>query len=76
MKSKEAGFSIDLDIDLQNQLQLTQPFFVSTVNQDGFASGRLDSLEVDASGPLKQTIQMVETNHLGKLLANFNGKTV
>ena len=52
-EKQEAGFSIDLDIDFTKSTQLAQPFFVSTVNQDGFTSGRLDGLEVDANGTVR-----------------------
>ena len=56
-EKQEAGFSIDLDIDFTKSTQLAQPFFVSTVNQDGFTSGRLDGLEIDASELLEQIYQ-------------------
>ncbi|MFL2678954.1 MAG: flagellar hook-basal body complex protein [Alphaproteobacteria bacterium] len=74
-EKQEAGFSIDLDIDFTKSTQLAQPFFVSTVNQDGFTSGRLDGLEVDASGTVRANYTNGQNNPLGKLvLANFNNQ--
>ena len=73
---REIGkFSIDLDIDFTKSTQLAQPFFVSTVNQDGFTSGRLDGLEVDASGTVRANYTNGQNNPLGKIvLANFNNQ--
>ena len=74
-EKQEAGFSIDLDIDFTKSTQLAQPFFVSTVNQDGFTSGRLDGLEVDANGTVRANYTNGQNNPLGKLvLANFNNQ--
>ena len=74
-EKQEAGFSIDLDIDFTKSTQLAQPFFVSTVNQDGFTSGRLDGLEVDASGTVRANYTNGQNNPLGKIvLANFNNQ--
>ena len=63
-EKQEAGFSIDLDIDFTKSTQLAQPFFVSTVNQDGFTSGRLDGLEVDASGTVRANYTNGQNNPL------------
>ena len=74
-EKQEAGFSIDLDIDFTKSTQLAQPFFVSTVNQDGFTSGRLDGLEIDASGTVRANYTNGQNNPLGKIvLANFNNQ--
>ena len=74
-EKQEAGFSIDLDIDFTKSTQLAQPFFVSTVNQDGFTSGRLDGLEVDASGTVRANYTNGQNNPIGKIvLANFNNQ--
>ena len=42
---KQERISIDLDIDF-TKLPACQTFFVSTVNQDGFTSGRLADLKL------------------------------
>jgi len=74
-EKQEAGFSINLDIDFTKSTQLAQPFFVSTVNQDGFTSGRLDGLEIDASGTVRANYTNGQNNPLGKIvLANFNNQ--
>mgnify|MGYP003325147713 CR=1 FL=1 len=74
-EKQEAGFSIDLDIDFTKSTQLAQPFSVNTVNQDGFTSGRLDGLEVDANGTVRANYTNGQNNPLGKLvLANFNNQ--
>jgi len=74
-EKQEAGFSINVDIDFTKSTQLAQPFFVSTVNQDGFTSGRLDGLEIDASGTVRANYTNGQNNPLGKIvLANFNNQ--
>ena len=57
-EKQEEGFSISLDIDFGSSTQFAQPFSVLSVNQDGFTSGGLDGLEIDASGTIRQTIPM------------------
>ena len=72
---QEQGFSIDLDIDFTASTQFAQPFSVTTVNQDGFTSGRLDGLEIDASGTVRANYTNGQNNPLGKIvLANFNNQ--
>ena len=74
-EKQEAGFSIDLDIDFTKSTQLAQPFSVTTVNQDGFTSGRLDGLEIDSSGTVRANYTNGQNNPLGKIvLANFNNQ--
>ena len=63
-----------LDIDFVNP-QLAQPFSVLSVEQDGFTSGRLDGLEIDASGTIRANYTNGQNNPLGKIvLANFNNQ--
>ena len=74
-EKQEAGFSIDLDIDYTQSTQLAQPFSVTNVTQDGFTSGRLDGLEIDASGTVRANYTNGQNNPLGKIvLANFNNQ--
>ena len=55
--------------------EFAQPFSVTTVNQDGFTSGRLDGLEIDASGTVRANYTNGQNNPLGKIvLANFNNQ--
>ena len=72
---QEEGFSIDLNIDFLGSTQFAQPFSVLSVNQDGFTSGRLDGLEIDASGTVRANYTNGQNNPLGKMvLANFNNQ--
>jgi len=72
---QEEGFSIALDIDFGQSTQFAQPFSVLNVEQDGFTSGRLDGLEIDASGTIRANYTNGQNNPLGKIvLANFNNQ--
>ena len=72
---QEEGFSIALDIDFGQSTQFAQPFSVLNVDQDGFTSGRLDGLEIDASGTIRANYTNGQNNPLGKIvLANFNNQ--
>ena len=72
---QEEGFSISLDIDFGQSTQFAQPFSVLNVEQDGFTSGRLDGLEIDASGTIRANYTNGQNNPLGKIvLANFNNQ--
>ena len=72
---QEEGFSIALDIDFGQSTQFAQPFSVLSVEQDGFTSGRLDGLEIDASGTIRANYTNGQNNPLGKIvLANFNNQ--
>ncbi|MDB2513475.1 flagellar hook-basal body complex protein [Alphaproteobacteria bacterium] len=69
------GVSINLDIDFGQSTQFAQPFSVLSVEQDGFTSGRLDGLEIDASGTIRANYTNGQNNPLGKIvLANFNNQ--
>ena len=74
-EKQEEGFSISLDMDFGQSTQFAQPFSVLTVAQDGFTSGRLDGLEIDASGTIRANYTNGQNNPLGKIvLANFNNQ--
>ena len=74
-EKQEEGFSIALDVDFGSSTQLSQPFSVLSVEQDGFTSGRLDGLEIDASGTIRANYTNGQNNPLGKIVvANFNNQ--
>src|SRR6056300_3150 len=74
-EKQEEGFSIALDIDFGQSTQFAQPFSVLNVERDGFTSGRLDGLEIDASGTIRANYTNGQNNPLGKIvLANFNNQ--
>ena len=74
-EKQEEGFSIDLNIDFSKSTQFAQPFSVVSVDQDGFTSGRLDGLEIDASGTIRANYTNGQNNPLGKIVvANFNNQ--
>ena len=74
-EKQEEGVSIALDIDFSASTQFAQPFSVVAVNQDGFTSGRLDGLEIDASGTIRANYTNGQNNPLGKIvIANFNNQ--
>ncbi|MBS07319.1 MAG: flagellar hook-basal body protein, partial [Marinovum sp.] len=74
-EKQEEGFSIDLNIDFASSTQFAQPFSVLSVEQDGFTSGRLDGLEIDASGTVRANYTNGQNDPLGKMvLANFNNQ--
>jgi flagellar hook-basal body protein len=65
---------IRLNIDYGKfSTQYSQPFSVLSLTQDGFPSGRLDGLDIDASGTVRANYTNGQTKALGKIiLANFN----
>ncbi len=74
-EKQQEGFSISLDIDFGASTQFAQPFSVLSVDQDGFTSGRLDGLEIDAAGTIRANYTNGQNNPLGKIvLANFNNQ--
>ena len=74
-EKQEEGFSIDLNIDFASSTQFAQPFSVLSVEQDGYTSGRLDGLEIDASGTVRANYTNGQNDPLGKMvLANFNNQ--
>jgi flagellar hook protein FlgE len=74
-EQQASGFSISLDMDFSASTQLATPFAVNNLNQDGFTSGRLDGLEIDATGLLRANYTNGQNKPLGKLvMANFNNQ--
>ena len=74
-EQQATGFSISLDVDYSASTQLSQPFSVNNLDQDGFTSGRLDGLDIDATGLLRANYTNGENKPLGKIvLANFNNQ--
>ncbi|XXK34327.1 flagellar hook-basal body complex protein [Rhodobacteraceae bacterium nBUS_22] len=74
-EQQASGFSISLDVDYSQSTQLSQPFSVNNLEQDGFTSGRLDGLDIDATGLLRANYTNGENRPLGKIvLANFNNQ--
>lgn len=68
-------FSISLDIDYSASTQLATPFVVNNLEQNGFTSGRLDGLDIDATGLLRANYTNGQNKPLGKIvLANFNNQ--
>ena len=68
-------FSISLDIDYSASSQLATPFVVNNLEQNGFTSGRLDGLSIDATGLLRANYTNGQNKPLGKIvLANFNNQ--
>jgi len=64
---------INLAIDYGKfSTQFSQPFSVLSLQQDGYPSGRLDGLNIDANGTVRANYTNGRTEALGKLiLANF-----
>jgi len=74
-ESQSETFSISLDIDYSAATQLATPFVVNNLEQNGFTSGRLDGLSIDATGLLRANYTNGQNKPLGKLvLANFNNQ--
>ncbi len=74
-EQQAAGFSISLDVDYSASTQLAQPFAVNNLVQNGFTSGRLDGLDIDATGLLRANYTNGENKPLGKIvLGNFNNQ--
>lgn len=74
-ESQSDSFSISLDIDYSASSQLATPFSVNNLEQNGFTSGRLDGLSIDATGLLRANYTNGQNRPLGKLvLANFNNQ--
>jgi flagellar hook protein FlgE len=68
-------FSISLDIDYSASSQLATPFVVNNLEQNGFTSGRLDGLSIDATGLLRANYTNGQNKPLGKIvMANFNNQ--
>ena len=74
-ESQSETFSISLDINYSASSQLATPFAVNNLEQNGFTSGRLDGLSIDATGLLRANYTNGQNKPLGKIvLANFNNQ--
>ncbi|NBQ38267.1 MAG: flagellar hook-basal body complex protein, partial [Alphaproteobacteria bacterium] len=64
---------LNLTIDYgKYSTQYTQPFSVLSLQQDGYTSGQLDGLNIDANGTVRANYTNGQTKALGKIiLANF-----
>ena len=64
---------LNLTIDYgKYSTQYTQPFSVNSLTQDGYASGQLDGLNIDANGTVRANYTNGQTKALGKIiLSNF-----
>ena len=64
---------INLNVDYGKfSTQYAQPFSVLSLQQDGYTSGKLDGLNIDASGTVRANYTNGQTQALGKImLANF-----
>lgn len=64
---------IQLTFDYNNSTQYGNEFGVNTLQQDGFTTGRLTGIEVDASGVVSARFTNGQSAELGKVaLANFS----
>ncbi|MDA9655077.1 flagellar hook-basal body complex protein [Pelagibacteraceae bacterium] len=69
------ALSIDLDLSFADSSQLASPFSVTSVSQDGQTVGRLDGLDIDASGLVRANYTNGDNVALGRLvISNFNNQ--
>ncbi len=69
------ALSIDLDLSFADSTQLASPFSVTSVSQDGQTVGRLDGLDIDASGLVRANYTNGDNVALGRLvISNFNNQ--
>ena len=69
------ALSIDLDLSFGDSTQLASPFSVTSVSQDGQTVGRLDGLDIDASGLVRANYTNGDNVALGRLvISNFNNQ--
>ncbi len=62
-----------IDFDLTGITQFGGAFNVNRLNQDGFATGRLDSINIDPTGVVSAQFTNGQSRELGKIaLANFS----
>ena len=67
--------SSNFEIDISTLTQFGSPFAVNDLGQNGFTTGRLVGLDVDASGVIQSRFSNGETQVLGQVaLANFRDK--
>ena len=71
---KEA-LSVALDLSFGESTQMASPFSVTSVSQDGQTVGRLDGLDIDASGLVRANYTNGDNLALGRLvIVNFNNQ--
>ena len=69
---------LDLKIDFgKGSTQFNSPFSVMALSQDGFSSGSMNGLDIDANGTVRVSYTNGQTKALGKIMlatfANMNG---
>ncbi|OOG27131.1 flagellar hook protein FlgE [Thioalkalivibrio denitrificans] len=63
---------LNIDFDLSNATQYGGTFNVTSLSQDGFSTGRLNSIDIDSSGVVFARYTNGQSEALGKVaLANF-----
>jgi flagellar hook protein FlgE len=63
---------LSFTLDLSNSTQFSSPFAVLSHNQNGFTTGRLDSLDIDGTGVISGRYTNGQTKAMGQVqLANF-----
>jgi len=68
-----AADPMTITLDLSQSTQFGSPFAVESLLQDGFSTGRLDSVDVDNSGVILGIYTNGESRAMGQVqLANFN----
>lgn len=64
---------LSLTYDFGGATQYGSPFAINSLNQDGFASGRLSGIDIDASGVVSARFTNGQSTIMGKVaLADFN----
>jgi flagellar hook protein FlgE len=65
--------NMTLSLDFSNTSQYGSPFSVSSLNQDGFATGRLSGIDIGDTGVITSRFTNGQSRTLGQLaIANFN----
>ncbi len=65
--------ALDLSLDLQNVTQFGAPFIVNDIAQDGYSTGNLSSIDIEADGVVFARFTNGEARVLGKVaLANVD----
>ncbi len=65
--------SLSLAVDFSNTTQYGSPFSVSSLSQDGFATGRLSGIDISDTGIITSQFTNGQSRTLGQLaIANFN----
>jgi flagellar hook protein FlgE len=62
-----------LEVDFNNTTQFGSPFSVSSLDQDGFATGRLSGIDIGETGIITSRFTNGQSRTLGQIaIANFN----